>query len=173
MRQPASRARFLPPLLAAVALVLTGSAAWPSRATRASMSAQSAASPRPGTSFADGGVQFVMCEPASPPMPIDRRSSGPTCWYAGTTCAEHGVESPEPFTLTGSIVEGGSVHGGCNPGNFALVYEQGTSPLRLHVCVRRGPGMECPAMVNDHARWDVSPLLAAAHTTRALLLHRE
>ena len=124
-----------------------------------------------GQPFFAGGVQMMQCEAASPPVPLDgTHGSQSACWYAGASCASRGEQAFDPFALKGTVVEGHTTHGGCNPGNFSLLYEPGTSPLKLRVCVKRGPPVDCPAMVNDGARWDVAPLLDANHTARAVLL---
>jgi hypothetical protein len=120
--------------------------------------------------FIDAGVQAMDCEEGSPPLLLDRTSSTTSCWFAGTSCAGRGAQIGMPFTLEGNIVAGSTIHGGCDLGSFALVYERGTSPLRLRVCEKRPPPMDCPAMVHDGARWDITALLEANHATTAQLL---
>jgi hypothetical protein len=96
------------------------------------------------------------------------RSMGAECWFEGASCDGYG--SPTSATLQGTIVQAGSVHGGCNRSTFALVYEPHTSPLRLRVCETAPPPVECPALVDDVARWDVAPLLADCGAMRALVV---
>jgi hypothetical protein len=94
---------------------------------------------------------------------------GAECWFTGTSCDGHG-ELAAGFEVKGSLVQGGLTHGGCNPSDFALVYEPHTSPLRVRVCARTPPPVDCPAMVNDFATWDIGPLLQVSATRRAVLV---
>jgi hypothetical protein len=103
-------------------------------------------------------------------MPVDPNDTRSACWYAGTSCAGRGGQEGAPFKVTGTIVEGETVHGGCNPGNYALVYEPSTSPLRVRVCAKRGPPQKCPATIRDGAKWDVAPLLSANHATAVTIV---
>jgi hypothetical protein len=93
---------------------------------------------------------------------------GAECWSAGTSCGDYGVEV-YGAEVRGTQVKGGGVHAGCNITTFQLVYEPRTSPLRVHVCGKSPPPMECPAMVIDEATWDITPLLAANEATRAVV----
>lgn len=120
--------------------------------------------------FLDGGGQAVDCEEASPPMPLEPKSSSTACWYAGTSCAGHGAQIDAPFGVAGNVVSGDTVHGGCDVGHYALVWERGTSPLRVRVCVTRPAPMDCPASVHDGARWNVSALLETNHATSVVLV---
>ena len=72
--------------------------------------------------------------------------------------------------MTGTIVSGEIIHGGCNPGSYALVYEPSSSPLRVRVCAKRAPPQKCPATVRDGAKWDVAPLLQANHATAVTIV---
>jgi len=138
--------------------------------TSASASVSVPARPLGQPYFIDAGVQAVDCEEGSPPLPLDRESSSTACWYSGASCAGRGAQIGSPFTLEGNILAGSTIHGGCDLGNYALVYERGTSPLRLRVCVKRPPPMDCPAMVHDGARWNITALLETNRATTALLL---
>ncbi len=119
--------------------------------------------------FVDG-VQLEKCEDASPPVTIEKGSSRTACWYAGSSCEGHGAHIGKPFSLSGSRVSGATIHGGCNLGTFALVYERGTSPLKLRVCERSSAPVDCPAMVDDGASWDIGRLLQASHATKGKLV---
>ena len=112
----------------------------------------------------------MFCESQSPPMPIDPSDSRATCWYAGTSCTGHGGQENDQFKVSGTVVSGSFVHGGCNPGSYALVYEPNTSPLRVRVCAKRAAPSKCPAMVNDGAKWDVAPLLKANNATAVTIV---
>ncbi len=47
-----------------------------------------------------------------------------------------------------------TVHGGCDRGTYALLYERNTSPLRLRVCEKRAlRPSTVRAMVKDGAHW--------------------
>jgi len=141
------------------------------RVTPSAVPAASATGPIVGQPFfLDGGAQAMLCENGTPPMPIDKASTSATCWYAGTSCAGHGELVGEPFTLAGAVVAGETQHGGCNPSQYALVYERDTSPLRLRVCAKTSPPVDCPATLRDGARWDVGPLLEANHAKAATLV---
>jgi hypothetical protein len=118
------------------------------------------------------GAQAKICEAGSPPLPLEKNAARPACWYEGAACGEHGTVISSPFKLTGNVVAGMSVHGGCDLGTYALLYERNSSPLRVRVCEQRPAPMDCPAMVQDGARWDLTPLLIANHQTKAKLLTR-
>ncbi len=99
-----------------------------------------------------------------------QQTMGAECWFPGQSCEGRGGDPVPPFALRGTFVEGGSVHGGCNFTTFALVYEPRTSPLRVRVCAILSAPMDCPAMADDHARWDIAPLLAENGATRAVIV---
>jgi hypothetical protein len=120
--------------------------------------------------FLDGGGQAELCEEGSPPLALDPKRSNHACWYAGSSCEGRGTQITGPFALAGNVLSGFTTHGGCDLGKYALVYEKGTSPLRVRVCESRPPPVDCPAMVHDGAEWDLGPLLEASHATRAILL---
>ncbi|MBL8684701.1 MAG: hypothetical protein JNK05_36330 [Myxococcales bacterium] len=140
-----------------------------------------APSPRhvPTTVVADSGSFASASDaapvPARPPPVVNcsgtaQRVFGAECWFEGSSCDGHGGPLELPSSLQGTVVRAGAAHGGCTFTTFALVYERGTSPLRLRVCGVTPPGIECPAIADDRASWDIAPLLRENHATRAVLV---
>jgi hypothetical protein len=97
---------------------------------------------------------------------------GSECWTAGNSCDGHGVITEFPVTIEGTVVKSGATHGGCNFSNWFLVYEPKSSPLKLRVCMKETPPMNCPATIRDYARWDIAALLKANGATRAKVMKR-
>ena len=113
----------------------------------------------------------MFCENDSPAMPtVDASDTRTGCWYQGTSCSGHGGQEGQQFKVTGTTVSAEFVHGGCNPGNYTLVYEPGTSPLKVRVCAKRSPPQKCAGMIRDGASWDVTPLLKANHATAVTIV---
>lgn len=130
---------------------------------------------------ASGGVAAIV--PPSAPRELARPAPAPapdcsggqdaplgaSCWHPGASCDDHGAPADD-FALRGTRVVGGTEHGGCNISRYALLYEPGTSPLRLRVCASAPPPVDCPATVRDTASWEIAPLLQQTGATRAVLV---
>jgi hypothetical protein len=98
-------------------------------------------------------------------MPTDGADGRTGCWYQGTSCAGHGGLEGQQFKVTGTTVAAEFAHPGCSPGNYTLVYEPSSSPLKVRVCAKRSPAQKCNTVIRDGASWDVAPLLKANHAT--------
>jgi len=112
---------------------------------------------------------------ARPPGPAVCHTTGSAvlgaeCVFAGASCAGHGAPVEFPVALRGTTVTAGAAHGGCNITQYALVYEAHTSPLRLRVCGTAPAPMDCPAVVDDRARWDIAALLRENGAVHAVLV---
>jgi hypothetical protein len=112
---------------------------------------------RPDTANCSGSRQEVM---------------GSECWAPGTSCDGHGTISEFPVEIEGTMVRSGANHGGCNFSNWFLVYEPKSSPLKLRVCMKETPPMNCLATVRDYGHWEIAPLLAENGAKRAKVIKR-
>ena len=140
----------------------------PSATASAAPSVTASSAPTATAIATNEGTMF--CESESPPMPVDPNDARAGCWYAGTSCSGHGGQEGEHFKVAGTLVSGEFVHGGCNPGSYALVYEPSTSPLRVRVCAKRSPPQKCRETIRDGAKWDVAPLLRANNATAVTIV---
>ncbi len=97
---------------------------------------------------------------------------GAECWAAGSSCERHGAISEFPVEIHGTVLKAGAHHGGCNPAQWLLVYEPKSSPLKVRVCMKAPPPMDCPAIVSDYASWDLASLLKANGATRVRIVKK-